>query len=92
MVLLAPLRLLSLIKLEKPTFGARQQTMSENISFKLANGKTISARLEVKDGIVTVTAGDGRTRALDMENSMLSRGTSARILLLQLHDDDPREE
>ena len=66
--------------------------MSENVSFKLANGETISGRLEVKGGSVTVTASDGRTRAFDMKNSMLSRETIARVLLSQLYDDDLRKE
>ncbi len=37
--------------------------MSENLSFKLASGKTFSGQFEVKNGIVIVTTSDGRTRS-----------------------------
>jgi hypothetical protein len=59
--------------------------MSEKISFPDANGKPVSGRFEVSKGMITVTASDGRTKTVEIEESMLSRETLARMLLLQLH-------
>jgi hypothetical protein len=38
------------------------------------------------------TAGDGRTRALEIEDSMLGPENLARTLLFQLHEDEPEDE
>jgi hypothetical protein len=51
--------------------------MNEKVSME-GDGKHISGRYAVEDGIVTVTAGV-------IEDSMLSPETLARVLLLQLH-------
>jgi DNA-binding protein YbaB len=59
--------------------------MSEKISFLDANGKRVSGRFEVSQGMITVTASDGRTKTVEIEESMLSPETLARMLLLQLH-------
>jgi hypothetical protein len=59
--------------------------MSEKISFQDADGKRISGRLDVSQGIITVTAPDGRTMTAEIEASMLSPEILARMLLLQLH-------
>ncbi len=52
-------------------------------------GERVSGRYVVKDGVVTVTAANGRaTRGL-IEGSMLSPDTLAKTLLLQLHRNEP---
>jgi hypothetical protein len=58
--------------------------MNEKVSME-DDGKCISGRYVVKDGIVTVTASDGRATRGVVEDSMLSAATLARALLLQLH-------
>ena len=59
--------------------------MSEKISFQDADGKRISGQFDVSQGIITVTAKDGRTMTAEIEKNMLSPETLARMLLLQLH-------
>ena len=59
--------------------------MSEKISIQDIDGKRVSGDYVVMDGIVTVTASDGRTTRGVMEDSMLSPETLAKTLLLQLH-------
>jgi hypothetical protein len=66
--------------------------MSEKLSFKLASGNTFSGQVDVKDGIVTVTTGDGRTRSAAIEESMLDAETLAKTLLFQLREDERRAE
>jgi hypothetical protein len=58
--------------------------MSKKISIEV-EGKRISGRFVAKDGMVTVTASDGRTMRGVIEDSMLSPETLAKTLLLQLH-------
>jgi hypothetical protein len=58
--------------------------MSEIISLE-DDGKRMSGRYVVRDGMVTVTASDGRTTTGVIEDSMLSPETLAKTLLLQLH-------
>jgi hypothetical protein len=59
--------------------------MSEKISIQDIDGKRVSGDYVVMDGIVTVTASDGRTTRGVIEDSMLSPETLAKTLLLQLH-------
>ena len=59
--------------------------MSEEISFQDIEGNQLSGRFKVSDGKITVTASDGRTRTVDIEESMLGPETLAKMLLLQLH-------
>ena len=59
--------------------------MSEKISIQDVDGKRVSGDYVVMDGIVTVTASDGRTTRGVIEDSMLSPETLAKTLLLQLH-------
>ena len=66
--------------------------MSEKLSFKLASGNTFLGQVDVKDGIVTVTTGDGRTRSAAIEESMLDAETLAKTLLFQLREDERRAE
>ena len=54
---------------------------------KTPKGQRISGRYVVRDGIVTVTAADGRTTRGTIEDSMLSPETLAKTLLLQLHQE-----
>jgi hypothetical protein len=61
--------------------------MSEQISFQDANGKRISGRFDVSQGMIIVTARDGRTKKVEIEEGMLSPETLAKMLLLQLHRD-----
>lgn len=58
--------------------------MNEKVSME-GDGKRISGRYAVKDGIVTVTASNGRITKGAIKDSMLSPETLARVLLLQLH-------
>jgi hypothetical protein len=66
--------------------------MSENLSFKLASGKTFSGQFEVKNGIVIVTTSDGRTRSAAIKESMFDAETLAKTLLFQLREDERRGE
>ena len=59
--------------------------MSEKISIQDIDGKPISGQYVVRNGIVIVTASDGRTTRGVIEDSMLSPETLAKTLLLQLH-------
>jgi hypothetical protein len=58
--------------------------MIEKVSFEEA-GKRVSGRYIVKDGMVIVTAFDGRTTTGVIEDSMLSPEILAKTLLFQLH-------
>jgi hypothetical protein len=58
--------------------------MTEEINIEV-EGKHISGHYVVKDGMVTVTAFDGRTTKGVIEDSMLSAETLAKTLLLQLY-------
>jgi hypothetical protein len=66
--------------------------MSERRSFELASGKAFSGQFEVKNGIVTVTTTDGRTRSAAIAESMLDAETLAKTLLFQLREDERRVE
>jgi hypothetical protein len=59
--------------------------MSEKISIQDVDGKPITGRYVLRDGIVIVTASDGRATRGAIEDSMLSPETLARALLFQLH-------
>ena len=60
--------------------------MTEKISIEV-EGKRISGRYVVKDGMVIVTVSDGRTTTGVIAESMLSPETLAKTLQLQLHRD-----
>jgi hypothetical protein len=57
----------------------------QEISIQDINGNRISGQYVMKDGMVTVTASDGRTTTGVIEASMLTAETLAKTLLLQLH-------
>jgi hypothetical protein len=59
--------------------------MSEKIGIQDVDGKPISGHYVLRDGIVIVTASDGRATRGGIEDSMLSPETLAKTLLLQLH-------
>jgi hypothetical protein len=56
--------------------------MSEKISIQDSDGKRISAQYIVKDGIVNVTASDGRTTSGVIEDTMLTWRPSRRRFCL----------
>src|SRR5262249_39864440 len=64
-----------------PGFGA----MSEKISFVYTSGRPVSGHFEVSEGLITVTSSDGTKTTADIQESMLSAETLARMLLLQMH-------
>jgi hypothetical protein len=64
---------------------AQEANLSEEISFSDANGTNIHGNYEVADGVLTVTTDDGLSKTADINDSMLSPETLARMLLLQLH-------
>jgi hypothetical protein len=72
------------------TLKALGTKMSEQISFQDANGKRISGRFDVSQGMITVTARDGRMKMAAIEDQMLSPETFAKMLLLQLHQEGRR--
>ena len=66
--------------------------MSKELSFEDPDGRTISGRFEVRNGIMTVAASDGRTRVAEIEDGLLRPETLARTLLFQLHRNAPENE
>ena len=66
--------------------------MNNKLSFKDANGKTISGHFVVSNGKMTVTARNGGKATADLTDSMLSPETLARAILFQLHERKSGEE
>jgi len=64
--------------------------VSEKISFTDAVGKRLSGLFNVSGGMITVTAPDGRTKA-GIEESMLSPEILAKVLLLQLQQEERQD-
>jgi hypothetical protein len=62
------------------------------ISFQDSNGKRVSGRFQVKGGMITVTASDGREKTAEVDEAMLSLETHAKSLLLQLHRERHQNE
>ena len=65
--------------------------MSEKINLQDADGKRILGSFEVTGGLITVTARDGRTKTAEIEDSMLGPETLAKVLLLQLQQEERQE-
>jgi hypothetical protein len=65
--------------------------VNEKISFEDPNGKRLSGLFNVSAGMITVTAPDGRTRTAGIEESMLSPETLAKVLLLQLQQEERQD-
>jgi hypothetical protein len=59
--------------------------MSEKISFVDTSGRPVSGYFEVSEGLIIVTSSDGTKTTADIQESMLSTETLARMLLLQMH-------
>jgi hypothetical protein len=56
----------------------------------ITTGKLLMGSFKVEQGLVIVTASDGRTRSGDLAESMLSTETLARsLLVLMAHEKDP---
>ena len=65
--------------------------MNEKISFEEPNGKRLSGLFNVSGGMITVTAPDGRTKTAGIEESMLSPKILAKVLLLQLQQEERQD-
>jgi hypothetical protein len=61
--------------------------MPENIKTRDARGKLVSGSFEVREGTITVTASDGRTKTANLDESLLNTETLARSLLLLLQNE-----
>ena len=59
--------------------------MSKDIIFEDITGEPVWGQFEVSEGLITVTLSDGTKTTADIEESMLSPETLARMLLLQMH-------
>ena len=66
--------------------------MSQKLSFKDANGRTISGHFVVSEGIMTVIARNGRTATANVADNMLTPETLARAILFQLHERESQPE
>jgi hypothetical protein len=67
------------------SFLAQEASLSEKISFSDANGTSIHGNYELAGGVITVTTPDGLSKTADVDDSMLSPETLAKMLLLQMH-------
>jgi hypothetical protein len=67
------------------------RVVDEKISFKDPNGKHLSGLFDVSGGMITVTGPNGRTKTAGIEDSMLSPETLARVLLLQLQQEERQD-
>jgi hypothetical protein len=65
--------------------------VDEKISFKDPNGKHLSGLFDVSGGMITVTGPNGRTKTAGIVDSMLSPETLARVLLLQLQQEERQD-
>ena len=65
--------------------------MSQKLSFKDANGRTISGHFVVSEGIMTVIARNG-TATANVADNMLTPETLARAILFQLHERESQPE
>jgi hypothetical protein len=65
--------------------------MSEKISFQDRDGKPLSGLFQASHGMITVTSPDGRTKTVEIEDSMLSPETLAKVLLLQLQQEERQD-
>jgi hypothetical protein len=65
--------------------------VNEKINLQDADGKRILGSFEVTGGLITVTARDGRTKTAEIEDSMLGPETLAKMLLLQLQQEERQE-
>ena len=61
--------------------------MGAKISFEGGDGKRLSGSFKVSEGMITVNTPDGRTKTANIEESMLSPETLAKVLLLQMQQE-----
>ena len=66
-------------------FAANNSPMQKKISLRDARGKLISGSFAVREGMITVTASDGRTKTAKIDEGMLRHETLAKMLLLQMY-------
>ena len=66
-------------------FAGNNSPMPKKISLRDARGKLISGSFAVREGMITVTASDGRTKTAKIDEGMLRHETLAKMLLLQMH-------
>ena len=67
------------------------RVVSEKISFQDRDGKPLSGLFQASHGMITVTSPDGRTKTAEIEDSMLGPETLAKVLLLQLQQEERQE-
>ena len=61
--------------------------MAQMIKMRDGRGKLVSGSFEVREGVITVTASDGRTKTANLDTSLLNAETLARSLLLLLQNE-----
>ena len=61
--------------------------MPEMIKMRDATGKAVSGSFKVREGVITVTASDRRTKTANLDESLLNKETLARSLLLLLQNE-----
>jgi hypothetical protein len=61
--------------------------MRKMIKMRDARGRLVAGSFEVREGVITVTASDGRTRTANLHESLLNTETLARSLLLLLQNE-----
>jgi hypothetical protein len=61
--------------------------MPQIIKMRDGRGKLVSGSFEVREGVIIVTASDGRTRTAKLDESLLNTETLARSLLLLLQNE-----
>jgi hypothetical protein len=59
--------------------------VSTKITFQDISGEPVSGRFEVSEGLITVTLSDGTSKTVDIQESMLSPETLAKMFLLQMY-------
>jgi hypothetical protein len=61
--------------------------MPQMIKMRDGRGKLVSGSFEVREGVITVTASDGRTKTANLDESLLNTEILARSLLLLLQNE-----
>jgi hypothetical protein len=65
--------------------AANNSPMPKKISLRDARGTLVLGSFAVREGMITVTASDGRTKTAKIDEGMLRHETLAKMLLLQMH-------
>ena len=61
--------------------------MPEDIRMQDARGQPLLGSFEVRRGVITVTASDGRTKTANVDEALLNTETLARSLLVLLQNE-----